>query len=83
MTKSDYYTITELHDELAEQNKKLDKIVKQFEAQTRLQEGILKQLYILCQMTSRDSTNGRYKLARESEEAFMNTPFPGSKPSEN
>ena len=84
MTETDsYYHILRMRDELMAQNKKLAAIVEQLEVQTKLQEGILKQLYLLCQMTSRASTSGRYELARESVEAFMNTPMSEDKPNEN
>ena len=83
MTEIDTYLNSRMRDELMSQNKKLNRIVEQLEIQTRLQDGILKQLYLLCQMTSRDSTTERYKLARKSDEAFMNTPIPGEKFSEN
>lgn len=82
MTETDsYYYTLKIRDELIAQNKNLDKIALQLEAQTRLQEGILKQLYLLCQMTGKGS-GGRYELACESEEAFMNTPISEEKPSE-
>ena len=84
MTETDsYYYTLKIRDELIAQNKKLDKIAQQLEAQTKLQEGILKQLYLLCQMTSKGSTDERYELARESIEAFMNTPILEEKPNEN
>jgi len=75
MTETDTYLFSRIRDELWAQNKKLDKIAEQFEAQTELQAGILKQLYLLCQITSRGSTDGKFEIARESEEAFMNTPI--------
>lgn len=83
MTTTDYYAISEIHDELIAQNKKLAAIAEQLEVQTKLQEGIFKQLYLLCQMTSRCSTEGKYEIARKSEEVFMNTPLPGENPNEN
>ena len=80
MTEADsYYYILRIRDELFAQSEKLDKIAKQLEAQTKLQEGILKQLYLLCQMTSRCSIEGKNEIARESEEVFMNTPIPEEK----
>lgn len=84
MTETDiYYLNLRMRDELMAQNKKLDKIVEQLEAQTKLQEGIFKQLYLLCQMTSRCSTEGKYEIARKSEEVFMNTPGLEEKLNEN
>lgn len=84
MTETDtYYYTLKIRDELFVQSERLNKIAKQLEAQTKLQEGILKQLYLLCQMTSSSSITERYKLARESVEAFMNTPTSGEKSNEN
>lgn len=77
MTKTDYYTISELHDELTEQNKKLDKIVKQLEAQTILQEGIFKQLYLLCQIASTPSDIQKDSYRRDSVDVFEETPVTG------
>lgn len=57
MTQTDYYTISEIHDELIAQNKKLAAMAEQLEAQTKLQEGIFKQLYLLCQIEATPSIN--------------------------
>ena len=75
MTETDTYLFSRMRDELVSQNKKLTQVVEQLEAQTKLQEGIFKQLYLLCQMTSRSSTDGKFEIASESEEVFMNTPM--------
>lgn len=84
MTENDsYYHILRIRDDLMAQNKKLDKITQQLEAQTKLQEGILKQLYLLCQIEAAPSADLKGSFSRESDEVFMNTQFPGSKPNEN
>lgn len=81
MTETDTYLISRIRDEVFAQNRKLDKIAEQLEAQTKLQASILKQLYLLCQMTGKDSP-WKYEYARESEEVFMNTPIPEENPDE-
>lgn len=83
MTNTAYFTISKMHDELTGQNKKLDKIVEQLEAQTKLQAGIFKQLYLLCQIVSAPNSNLKASFSRESDEVFMNTPIPGEKSDEN
>ena len=55
MTKTDTYRILRMCDDFYEQNNKLDKIAEQLEVQTRLQVGILKQLYLLCQIAATPS----------------------------
>ena len=84
MTEADsYYYILRMRDELIAQSGKLNKIVEQLEAQTKLQEGILKQLYLLCQIAAAPNAQLKAQFSSESDEVFMNTPFPGSKPNEN
>ncbi len=83
MTEADsYYYTLKIRDELIAQNKKLDKITQQLEAQTKLQVGIFKQLYLLCQMTSMGSIDGKHEIAQASAEVFMNTPIQGDKPND-
>ena len=83
MTETDTYLFSRMRDELWAQNKKLDKIAEQLEAQTKLQEGIFKQLYVLCQITGISSVEGKQEAAKASTEVFMNTPIPGEKSNEN
>ena len=83
MTKTDYYSISEIHDELVAQNKKLDKMAEQLEAQTRLQEGIFKQLYLLCQISATSSDMMKASFGGDSLKVFINTPIQGEKSNEN
>ena len=82
MPETDTHLISGMRDELVAQNKKLDKIAEQLEAQTRLQEGIFKQLYLLCQIVAAPDANLKGSFSRESDEVFLNTPIPGEKPPE-
>ena len=77
MSETDTYLISRMRDELIAQNKKIDKISEQLEAQTRLQEGIFKQLYLLCQIEATPSTNQitRDDYASTSADIFMGTPM--------
>ena len=72
MTKTDYYTVSEMHDELTAQNKKLAKIEELLEEQTRLQEGIFKQLYLLCQIAATPSDMMKASLSGDSIKVFTN-----------
>ena len=84
MTETDsYYHILRIRDELMAQNKKLGRIVEQLEAQTKLQEGIFKQLYLLCQIAATPSDMMKASFGGDSLKLFVNTPFPGNKPNEN
>lgn len=77
MAQTDTYLISRIHDELVTQNKKLDKIVKQLEAQTILQEGIFKQLYLLCQIASTPSDILKDSYRRDSVDVFEETQVTG------
>ena len=70
MADADTRLVTGTRAELMAQNKKLDKIAEQLEVQTRLQEGILRQLYLLCQMTATPSDHLRAKMANSSVEVM-------------
>lgn len=76
MTETDTYLISRIGDELTAQNKKLYRIAEQLKAQTKLQEGILKQLYLLCQIMATPSDHLKTSFSRESDEAFLNTKLP-------
>ena len=74
MTETDsYYYTLKIRDELVAQNKKLAKIAEQLEAQTKLQEGIFKQLYLLCQIAATPSDVAKASFGGDSLKAFMNT----------
>ena len=80
MTEADsYYYILKMRDELIAQSEKLDKIAKQLEAQTKLQEGIFKQLYLLCQIVAAPDAHLKGSFSRESDEVFLNTSIPEEK----
>lgn len=83
MTKTDTYLISEIHDELTEQNKKLAAMVEQLEAQTKLQEGIFKQLYLLCQIAATPSDMMKASLSRDSVKVFAKTQISEEKSNEN
>lgn len=88
MTETDtYYLILGMRDELMAQNKKLDKkldkIAELLEAQTKLQEGIFKQLYLLCQIEAAPSEMMKGSFGRDSLKVFAETPIPGEIPDEN
>ncbi len=83
MTETDTYLVSRIRDEVFEQNNKLDKIAEQLEAQTKLQAGIFKQLYLLCQIAATPSNIIKASFGGESEEVFMITPIPRKKSNEN
>ena len=70
MTETDTYLISRIHDELIAHNKKLDKIAKRLEAQTKLQEGIFKQLYLLCQIAATSIDYVKTSRAKDSAEVM-------------
>lgn len=82
MTETDTYLFSRMRDELVSQSKKLTAVVEQLEAQKRLQEGIFKQLYLLCQIVAAPDAHLKGSFSRESDEVFLNTPIPGEKPTE-
>lgn len=77
-----YYHILRMRDELMAQNKKIDNIAEQLEAQTKLQAGIFKQLYLLCQIVAAPDASLKGSFSRESDEVFLNTSIPREKPPE-
>ena len=79
MTETDTYLISRIRDELMAQNKKLDKIAEQLEAQTKLQWGIFKQLYLLCQIAATPSDMMKASFGRDSVKVFVETPISGKK----
>lgn len=83
MSETGTYLISRMRDELIAQNKKIDKISEQLEVQTRLQEGIFKQLYLLCQIEVTPSDMMKASFGGDSLKVFAKTQISEEKSNEN